>query len=255
LKRLTAAGITVCILGLCAPAALAAGGASIAAAPTVACGQQEFGNTVTDSHAPSCDSTIGPGRSWWLLVVTTGDRVTIDLEGQTEGDGFTADVYKPGTNDFNYASQFDPYATNQNSAAAFADKFELSFTAPSSGLMPLDVSTCDSIGSYDFTATVSHRLVLALTDGATDGRRHRTRFALSVRNPDGAPVSDGALRMRVQLLGGHGHWSTLWHGPVNSAFSITWARSKRQMRQSVRVQVFGARYQTATSRAVSLTAR
>lgn len=241
------------LLATAAPAA-ATGGASIATAPTVPYGAQQFGNTVTDDgHAPNCDSTIGPGRSWWLLPVTTGDKVTIDIEGQTEGDGFTVNVYKSGTNDFNYASQFDPYATNANGSSAFSDQFELPFIAPSSGLMPMDVSTCDSIGSYDFTAYVAHKLVLGLNPAGTKRRQHRSLFGVQLHNPDGVAVSSSGIKAAVQVLT-HGHWTTL--GTVGSPyrFSIKWALKLRGHFQSVRVVVSGAGYQTTTSRTLRVKA-
>jgi hypothetical protein len=61
--------------------AFAAGGATIASAPTVAYGQQEFGNTATDSTVAQDLCHGSDQTSWWLASVTAGDRLTIDFGG------------------------------------------------------------------------------------------------------------------------------------------------------------------------------
>ncbi|MDQ1699421.1 MAG: hypothetical protein QOG34_1284 [Frankiaceae bacterium] len=141
-----------CLLLLVVPSAYAAGGSDIASAPTVAFGQSQSGNTTTDSGSDgSCFSPHGYGNSWWNLPVSTGDKITIDMAGQTEGDGFNLRVYPSGTNDFNVSNSTEPYAENEQ-----ADSSEVKFTAPSDGVMPMDISTCDSLGTYSFTAYLTH---------------------------------------------------------------------------------------------------
>jgi hypothetical protein len=242
--------VSICVAGsvLClAPGALAAGGASIAAAPTVVYGQLEFGNTVTDSGkgTPQCDNA-GDGRSWWLLPVLTGDQVKIDLAGHTEGDGFIVAAYSVGTNDFNFVNEPSPYASNSEHQA---DQAEVVFRAPADGNMPLLVSSCDNVGDYSFTAYVTHGVVAKLSSKGSNHRQHRTYFAVSAYNPDGAPVTSGLhATVQVSRSGKWGLWKTLSQSQFSS-FYIGWPRSMRGHSWNVRVVVSGSGYQTATSRA------
>jgi hypothetical protein len=230
-----------------APTAAAAGGSSIASAPVVSYGQQEFGNTTTDG-GPAFIAGEG-GSSWWNLPVVTGDRVTIDLTGQTEGDGFVAGAYAIGTNDFNFA-QTQPFVSSTQ-----ANTFEFVFTAPAKGTMPLNVYTPDSIGAYNFTASVRHKLVLRLFPKGTNRRSHQTRFAVTVRTPDGATIKNPVLRMHVQLLTPHAGWRSIQSSAVKSTFSVHWTQRQLGSPQKVRVQVLGSNYATATTRPVEVTAR
>ena len=180
--------VVIAVLGLTlVSSARATGGASIGSAPTVVYGQQEFGNTVTDEggEPPNCDTTRGPGRSWWMLPAVVGDRITIDLEGQTEGDGFQINVYPLGTNQFNF-----PKAQRAASIERQESREELVFTAPSTGSMPMDVLTCDAIGSYDFTTYVTHTVRLALLH--LSRLRPGDLLTVLVHSPDGGIVSASA---------------------------------------------------------------
>lgn len=250
MRCLVAFGVAMIVVCATASAAVASGGANIASAPTVVYGQQEFGNTVTDDGqgTPNCDTTRGPGRSWWTLPVTAGDRVTIDLGGQTQGDGFSIDVYATGTNDFDVAQRL-PYASEDD----FRDQVELVFTAPVSGTMPMDVSTCDDIGTYAFTAYVQHRLVLSLSAGATNHRSHRTKLIVGAHNPDGVVVNSAVLRCRFERLG-HRKWIMIATRAQPFALSYKWPRSERGTWQWLRVQVSGSGYLTAASQSVRVRA-
>lgn len=229
------------------PVAHAAGGASIASAPVVTYGQQEFGNTTTDGGFAFIAGD--GGSSWWNLPVVTGDRITIDLTGQTEGDGFTASAYAVGTNDYNF-DQRRPFAASMQN-----NTFKFGFTAPGSGMMPLNVYTPDSVGPYSFTASVQHSVVLYLVSGGTSSRLHETHFSLSVRNPDGVTITSPALRMHVQLRSPRAGWRTVRSGNVKTTFSVRWTPRQRESQQEARVQVMGPDYVTATTRALRVDAR
>lgn len=246
--------LTAALAACCLPAtALASGGADIASATTVAYGQQQFGNTATDSCV--FPGSLGqPEVSWWLLPVTAGDKATIDLE-TTSLDGpaaLFAKLWPVGTTDFNVntASPFQEVPTKANGKAEMVVP-----VMPRSGTMPLqflangDGCGAGTGGPYDFTARVEHRLVVSLSAAGVNRPLHRTRFLLGVHNPDGVPVSDPRLRYDVERLTG-GRWFTIARHRPPFAFTWRWPRAQRGRRQSIRVQLHGPGYLTATSRAV-----
>jgi hypothetical protein len=227
-------------------AALGAGGANIASAPSVAYGQQEFGNTVTDSAAPQCDST-GDGRSWWTLPVVAGDHIKVDLAGQTTGDGFFLGAYRLGVTDFNFV-ELDPYASTYDHQS---DQEELIFSAPATGTMPMLVASCDSIGTYSFTANVTHGLVASLSVHAVNHRAHRTTFVVGAHTPDGRPLRGPNFREDIQLLY-HGRWVTQATLGAPVTFNYGWTRQQRGKYESLRVRVRAPGYVTATSATVRI---
>jgi hypothetical protein len=223
--------------------ALAAGGSSIAAAPTVVYGQQEFGNTLTDNNIHvDCH-----GWSYWLLPVTAGDHLTIDFEGQGAQNEA---IYPVGTNDFNVT---DTATVQEDSIGANGHQQAL-YTAEQSGIMPLvfyvsQAQGCgEANGPYDFTVSVQHELVLSLSASRANRRRHQTTFGVGVDNPDGLPVSSAGLRMAVQLLIRR-RWTTV-ATLAPASFSYTWPHAEWGYWQHVRVRVFGPEYLSATSRSV-----
>jgi hypothetical protein len=234
------------VIGLIvASTAQATGGSSTASAPTVVYGQQEFGNTVTDEggEAPDCDTTRGPGRSWWMLQVVTGDQITIDLEGQTEGDGFLMNVYPLGTNQFNVA-QAQPSATTVDRQE---NREQLVFTAASTGAMPMDVETCDHVGTYDFTAYDAHAVRLGLPRAST--LRPGGVLDVPVHSPDGGMITDSALQVFAQV-GSHGSWRTVGIASVSDSVApirlhIPAGLYGRSV--SLRVTARGSDYQTTTT--------
>lgn len=189
--------------------AAASGGASIAAAPVVAYGQPEFGNTATDGGTnpgslnleQQCSNTGNNG--WWNLPVVADDSVTVDWEAPDES---YAMVFPVGTTDFNLlGSQAVTHEmVSSNGKAA------MWFRATVSGTMPLVIGaggcTSTTTGPYSFTAYVKHSLRLFIPH-----RRvlplHGT-LAVHVSTPEGQPISDPALRVLVQAQSG-GHWQTI----------------------------------------------
>ena len=159
--------------GYLAPSALAAGGNSIAAAPTVAYGQQEFGNTLTDNNVHvDCH-----GWSYWLLPVTAGDHLTIDFEGQ----GAQSEaLYPVGTNDFNVTDT----SPVQEATLGENGHQQALYTVKQTGVMPLvfyvsvERGCGEANGPYDFTVSAEHALVLSLSAARVNRHRHETTFGI-----------------------------------------------------------------------------
>lgn len=177
--------------------ASAAGGSSIASAPAVTFGQPQFGNT-------SCcaDPAASQKHSeWWRLPLIAGDRVTIDIAYDASGQGALTSVqaFPPDTTDFNVA-QAKPVASESVDFAfqRLPAKSEIKFSANQSGYWPLEFFTQTDGGftttPYQFTAYVKHAIVLAAK--ATIGRG-RGSVLVSAHTPDGKPVADGAVRIRL----------------------------------------------------------
>ncbi len=234
----------ICSAHAAVSSARATGGASIASAPTVAYGQQEFGNTLTDNNVHvDCH-----GWSYWQLPVTAGDHLTIDFEGQGAQNEA---LYPVGTNDFNVTDT----TPVQEATSGENGHQQALYTAERTGMMPLvfyvsQEKRCGEVnGPYDFTVYVKHALVLSLAAIRANHRRHETTFHISVDNPDGVPVSSPNLRMAVQLLT-HGRWVTISTGAPATLFNYTWNHPERGSWQRVRVHVFGSEYFSATSRSI-----
>lgn len=220
--------------------AFASGGKDIASAPLVAYGQQEFGNTAIDSPEDDCPG----GDSWWTLAVASGDRITIDYEGAAEVES----VFPIGTSDFNV----EDTSAYQYSYLASNGKQEAKFTAPATGMMPLDflAGTCmdeGEPGPYDFTAYVTHGVALAMTHFRSV--KHMGTIVVSARTPDGGLINDQALSVDVQMKRGS-HWATIGSAPVlNSLATVHLSIPKRlhPKRITLRARDHGAGYLTRTS--------
>jgi hypothetical protein len=233
--------------------ASAAGGSSIASAPTVVYGQQEVGNTAADYGSQTRTGDLN-GDSWWRLQATAGDRITIDWEGNAD----ELNVWPAGTTDYNIeANSDDGVSSNFVSAYNGANlKMETVLTVPRDGSYPLEFLTdypfcgCGvDPGPYDFTAYVQHALVIASTATRSNRRQHRTSFWFSVANPDGAAITDPNLRFVDQIWNGR-KWV---NGPVSAApfaFSVRWNQGARGRWQRVRIVVFGQGYISTASRTV-----
>jgi len=240
-KKFVAIAVLSCVVWG-APAALASGGSSIASAPTVVYGQQEFGNTAADSPFYNFFS-----NSWWLLPVTTGDRITLDLQSEIVdctsciSNGPTPDVseekiYPIGTSDFNLSSAAPVRDNNPSDTGYLQDVVAASRT----GIMPLDFTAyVGNPGPYNFTVYVQHAIVLAQYQSA-NRQKHRTSFSIAVRNPDGGAITDPSLRMRFVV----GNLSRTVAQPF--AFSVSWNRRQRGKWQTARITVSGPSYQTAS---------
>jgi hypothetical protein len=231
-----------------APPALASGGSSIASAPTIVYGQQEFGNTAMDNCSALQEPALSnqTAESWWLAHVTAGDRVTIDFEGTRSParSVYAAELWPVGTTDFTFPGVDDWTGPETMTLAGENGKAEMVVNSvPRSGMMPLvfaDWYNCDGPngGPYDFTAYVLHRLVLSMS-ARSNRRQHRTYFYVGAHNPDGVPVSNG-LHPAFQLF-----YGGKWH-PVGT--HVKWTGWDRGKWWRVRAQVSGSGYLTATKR-------
>jgi len=233
--------------------AAAGGGASIAAAPAVAYGQQEFGNTATDggtnpgslSLEQQCSQTGDNG--WWNLPVVAGDAVTIDWEAPAES---YAMVFPVGTTDFNVLGE----QAVTHEMVSGNGKAALWFRATVSGTMPLVIGAggCTSTitGPYSFTASVKHEVRLSIPH-----RRVlplRGTVAVHISTPEGQPVSDSALQVLVQIQS-HGHWRSV--GSATAAGGVanvpcTVPADLRGSHASLRAIARGNAYEPATSATV-----
>jgi hypothetical protein len=187
--------LAVALLALTAAPARAEGGKTVSAAPVVAYGAHETGNTANGGGGEfdqDCWNQFDLNRnSFWQLPVTVGDQVTIDW-GAVILDSTCLTVYPIGTNDFGLQSAQPERSTEQGSNG----KQEMRFLAPATGNLVLDFaatglySGCtDCAGPYEFTAYLQHSLQLSLSAPAalpTNGT-----VTASVSQNTGAQVPDG----------------------------------------------------------------
>ena len=219
--------------------ALASGGASIAAAPTVAFGQQEFGNTATD------DAAAGGCDSWWLVPTIAGDHLTVDWESMPAANGnqpaYYANLYPVGTDDFD-VTQTAPVASGTLSSN---NHQQLTYVAPRTGTMPLDfTNNCgnNGTGPYDFFVYVSHQLILNFSAKANRARTRLT-FRVAIHNPDGGVVTSRNLRATYEQRVRRS-WVRLASVSAPFAYTKTWKYGSAQT--AFRVVVAGPGYRTAT---------
>lgn len=191
-RVLLVAGLSLLALALPQTSAMAEGGKTIATAPSVVYGQQEFGNTATGQEYPEkgC-GFLGGGTyrdQFWLVNVTTGDLLTINWGGVN---GTKLWLYPPGTTDYTVFNYKTAAEQEQNPNG----KNQLQYSVPVSGVMPLEFSVCDfggeyeGPGPYEFTATAQHGLAVNLLP-----RPHiRTNSVIhgSAALVSGTPVPDG----------------------------------------------------------------
>ena len=248
---LAAAGL---LLAFASPS-LADGGASIALAPTVTFGQQEFGNTANGAVTTQCDgSWFGDETfydSFWGLPATSGDTVTVDWEANQ---GTVLSIYPAGTTDYNM-SQATAASTGTPTPNG---KDELSFTAQASGVVPMDFEAADgggfctsaptaTPGPYDFTVSVEHAVILAVPH-ITVLHMHAD-LAVGTHTPDGKPLTDPALRVTIQVKSG-GKWMRIGAGvPVAGVARVRISLPKRLRKTTVdlRAHAVGSAYTTQSS--------
>jgi len=224
--------------------AQAEGGSSIAAAPAVAYGQQEFGN-ISDVISKNCDYSF----SWWTVPVLAGDTLTIDWEAQ-DGDA-RVNLYVPGTTDFNYPqtnSVAESFLNNNGKA-------ELVYTASQAGNMPLQFSaySCPATtapGPYSFTAYVVHSVRLFIPRRGS--LPPRGTVAVGVHTPVGEPISDPSLQVSLEVKV-HGHWHSIGQAvPLSGVASVPYALPAKWRHQhvSLRAVAHGSAYHAASSASV-----
>jgi hypothetical protein len=234
-----------------ADAAFADGGQSIASAPMIAFGQQEFGNTANgaktgfdgDDDGSNACSTLDGMDSFWTAHVVSGDKLIFDWKAQNRT---VLNVLPVGTTDFT-ANSTTPDAIKQTSSN---QKTELSLVESRTGTAPVIfcANSPSDLGPYDFTAYVLHALRLSL--GAIHRlSHHRTSVRVGVHDPDGAPITDRALALDLQVKS-QSTWrtmSTVRPGSARFVFTTKWGRSHWGKRVRLRVRAHGSGYLSATS--------
>lgn len=232
--------VTACVFGASASVALA-DSSTIAGAPTVVPGQQEFGNLAT--VAPEDDGCYT--NAFWLLPEAAGDAITIDWEAQ---DGITdMRVFPSGTNDYSVgnAEPIQEQSLNDN------NRNELTFRATSDGVLPVQFHNnhdcVDAGGPYDFTVSIAHDLVLSLAPvpAALNGA-----VAVSVHSPDGAPLTGPPIVASLQVSANGVPWTTVGQAtPSAGTATIPFAVPGTLAGKSVRFRAVasGAGYLTETS--------
>ena len=240
MRRTATVILLVYVLGLAVVvSAHAEGGSSIASAPTIALGQQEFGKLA--SH------DMGGCGTWWLLPATSGDAIQLDWE--VADHRVVLSLYAPGTNDFNYP-QTQPLANGQVNGNG---KAELTYIAQQTGNMPLFLRDPGCSGSavpgpYSFTVYATHALNVALPNTRA---LHRTgTLTVAVHNPEGGPINDPGVQVELQIAG-RGGWQRIGGATVaNSAATVAFKVPARLRRQHVtlRALAHGAGYAPASSR-------
>ena len=194
MRRKTVVGVVLAmtaasLLAAWAPAiASAAGGKSIATAPLVTYGQQEFGNTAEDQYLEESCGFADAWRSYWSLPVTAGDLVTINWEGSK---GTELKLAPLGTTDFTLFS-VDPALSQELSSNG---KAQAQYTVPQSGTMPLYFRVCSGAaqpGPYNFIATAQHGLAVSLTPPPSTIQTNSVLTG-TARLASGAAVPDGLV--------------------------------------------------------------
>lgn len=251
-KRSTILAVGCLVMGGAAGhtgSAAADGGTSIASAPAVVFGQQEFGNTA-DGIASNYTGNVGEGLyyctagldSFWSLQVTADDRLTIDWEGQAD----TALTLLPvGTTDYTLGAAHTQAAQQLESTS----KSQLILTAPRTGVMPLIICGIDgNLGPYAFTVHVEHEIRLSLPRVGRIPRQGTLDVA--VHDPDGDAIPAPGLTVEVQINSGSG-WRTVGSAAASQGtvaiVPLHVARSLGGRRVELRARARGSSYASATS--------
>lgn len=229
--------------------AFAEGATTIASAPVVAFGQQEFGNLAggfVTGHGPCVTKQF---TQWWSLPVIAGDQITFDWEAQEADTGLS--VFPVGTTDFNSAKENPVYSLGLGANK----KNEGSFTATKSGSMPLNLTAsepyCENAkpGPYDFTALVKHAVRLSVP--RVPVLRFKGTLRIGAHNPEGGPINTPTLGVVVELKLS-GAWRSIGIGTVSNGVATVEFKIPRSLRNrptAMQVVASGSEYLTETSAA------
>ena len=201
-------------------AARQGGGGTIASAPTVTPGTQEFGNTADGKYQYYGQDY---GADFWKLSLIAADHVTVDWESTYDSgcgcwyvDRFL--VWPKGTTDYSI-NNVDPF---QKFYGGGNGKAESSFTANATGAFPIMFVSVDEnggTGPYDFTVRVRHLPRIKMQQLPT-----RVSSGMSAKVTayfaDGKPISGAKPVIRVR-----GQWQGAWHSlgsgtPTNGLATI-----------------------------------
>jgi hypothetical protein len=214
-RRVMSCAVAVALLVV--SGAWASGGNSIASAPTIAIGKQQFGSTTN-----GCYQGCNYRAEYWKLPLIAGDNVTIDWETQSGTAGCEGEeypfagalwVWAPDTTDFSINNT----ESQQTFGVGSNNKAESKFTSNGTGAFVLMfTSDCHPYGTggpYDFVVYVKHKLVthpttttMALLAQGRTRLPHMGRIAEQVFTADGKPVPNGAVGGTLA-----GYWGKVWH--------------------------------------------
>ena len=178
-------------------ASLAAGGTSIATAPTISYGALEAGGGVEDE--------------FWRMPVSAGDIVTFDIEEGTGG-GIDFRLLSPSINDYTV------HQHNEDGLDPTGGKSQETWRSPFTGIGTLWVVNwrdgSGNLENFTFIATLTHATSLAISAPSLARRGSTITVHARVSSPAGTPegaclisgeeatLSAGVCSKRVRLRNG-----------------------------------------------------
>lgn len=255
-RCLAALALAAAIFVVIPLAASAAGSPSIANAPLVQPGVQQFGDTSCCKAGGDPRNYSGQDlshREFWKLPLRSGDRVTLNWQS-VAADGVRIALFTPATTDFNYDDRNKVIVVARGS---IPNKGQVSFTATRTGHWPLSVGTHwqSETSGYDFTVSVKHVARLQLAPVTSVSRSGSVK--LTVRAPDGSPISATALKLRLE-----GFWAKRWHPLATrspkagkASFPLRLAPALRGTTIKLRVRAAGPSYLPAKSQTLAVRVR
>lgn len=177
-------------------AASGSGGIHIATAPTITYGAMEFGNDSAGNNQTQ--------QQYWLMPLQAGDEVSISMDNSTNTVQ-AIDILQPGSTDSNpnTARSFQPGAVPAYTAT---------YTAPTTGIYPLDVRCEENYraGPFEVVVNVHHDALLYLPSVTKVGPAGKYfKLPVAVRTASGTPVTDHSLTLRL-----YGRWKDLSYVPA-----------------------------------------
>jgi hypothetical protein len=169
------------------PAALAAGGASIAGAPVASPGVLQTGG--------------GQVQEFWRVSLFASDHITVRSDSTST---LSVELYAPDVDDYTLRSH-DPVNGSGNSAMK-SGKSEFSFDSPFTGAGTIDICFTQFKdpcwyqrsrvqGAFSFTLAIVHKVDLQIAAlPASVARGKRFRLAARVQSPAGMPAGECDFR-------------------------------------------------------------
>jgi hypothetical protein len=226
-----AALLVTCGVAISAAPALA-DSSTIAGAPTIVPGQQNFGNLA--SITPDSDDCAS---AFWLLPETAGDTITINWETQTSATHLS--VYPSGTSDFNV----DSADSLQDQGPAENNRNQLTFQITSDGTLPVrfddnGAEGCETgaAGPYDFTVSITHDMVVSV--GTLPAALSGTA-TVGLDSPDGSPLG-APLTGFIQVSANGFPWTTIGQAAAaNGAAVVPYAIPATLAGKTVKLRAVG----------------
>lgn len=201
------------------PSSLAAGGDTIASAPTIVPGQLQVG-TGGARHRPE----------YWRMDLTQGDQMTVRTDFEDNGrqdNGTNLSLFSPAVDDYTLRDA-QPVANHE----IFVGKSEFTLTSPFTGLGTIQFCCgYDIPQALSFTITIAHLTNVLVTSAPRHVTRgHSFRISARVQSPAGTPTGACVFRP-VSGRGAHSR------GPVPLTDGKCTARVGAGQGRSVRYRV------------------